>query len=78
MSMKPLYAACLYDLGPNDRIKVVCRLCKRGNSMPADFVIRLGIKSSTKVLDLARHFRCQGCKWRGRASVSIEWASENR
>jgi hypothetical protein len=72
--MKPLYAARLYDLGPNDRIKVQCRLCKRGNSMPADFIIRLGIASGTKVLDLVRLFRCQGCKWRGRASVSIEWS----
>jgi hypothetical protein len=49
---EPMNAAQLYDLGPNVRINVVCRLCKRGNSMPADFVIRLGIKSSTKVLDL--------------------------
>jgi hypothetical protein len=35
-SMKPLNAARLYDLGPNVRINVVCQLCKRGNSMPAD------------------------------------------
>ena len=76
--MKPLYAARLYDLGPHDRIKAVCRLCRRGNSMPADFIIRLGIASSTKVLDLVSVLRCQGCRWRGRALVSVEWASEDR
>jgi hypothetical protein len=75
---KPLGEARLYDLGPNDRIKVQCGLCKRGNSLPADFVIRLGIASSMKVLDLVRFFRCHGCKWRGRAMISVEWASENR
>lgn len=70
--MKPRYAARLYDLGRHDRIKVQCLLCKRGNLLAVDFIIRLGVSSQTKILDLTHLFRCQGCKWRGRASVAVE------
>jgi ATP-dependent DNA ligase len=53
-------------------------IAKALTSLPADFIIRLGIASSTKVLDLVRLFRCQGCRWRGRASVSVEWSEREQ
>jgi hypothetical protein len=69
--MRPLYAAKLEDLGPADRIKVVCGACKHVALIAA---AGLGQSAHTSVLDLKHLLRCQGCGAKGRAVVSVIWA----
>jgi hypothetical protein len=69
--MRPLYAAKLEDLGPDDRIKVECGACKHVGLIAAT---GLGLPLHTAVLDLKHVLRCQGCGAKGRAVVSVLWA----
>jgi hypothetical protein len=36
-----------------------------------------GVLPHTKLFDLKRRLKCQSCRWRGRAAMSIEWAEIN-
>lgn len=69
--MRPLYAAKLQDLGPDDRIRVECGSCKHVGLIAAT---GLGLTPHTAVLDLRHWLRCQGCGAKGRAVVSVVWA----
>jgi hypothetical protein len=69
--MRPLYAAKLEDLGPEDRIKVECDSCEHVGLIAAT---GLGPPPHTSVLDLKHWLRCQRCGAKGRAVVSVIWA----
>jgi hypothetical protein len=67
--MRPLYAAKLEDLGPEDRIKVECDSCEHVGLIAAT---GLGPPPHTSVLDLKHWLRCQRCGAKGRAVVSVQ------
>jgi hypothetical protein len=70
-AVRPLYAARLEDLAPEDRIKCECAACFRTSLIAGT---GLGLPPNTHVLDLKYRLRCQGCGVRGRAVISILWA----
>jgi hypothetical protein len=72
--MRPLYDARVSDLGPDDRVKVECA-CGHLEHLTAAMLATAGVTSYTPVLDLKRRLKCQACRWKGRADVSIQWAA---
>jgi hypothetical protein len=74
--MQPLYLAGIEDLGHGDLVKVDCAACHHVALLTPAFLLRLGISSRAKVLDLEERVRCRGCGTRGRAVVSIKWRRE--
>jgi ribosomal protein S27E len=71
--MLPLYAARIEDLGRGDFVKIDCAACQHMALLTSEFLLRLGLSSQTKVLDLKERVRCRGCGKRGRVVVSIKW-----
>ena len=69
--MRPLYAARLEDLGPDDWVKIECAACKHVSRIA---VTGLGLPSYMAVLDLRYRLHCRECGARRRCIVSIEWA----
>jgi len=39
-------------------------------------LLTAGVPPYTPVLDLRRRLKCRECRWKGRAAVSIKWATE--
>jgi hypothetical protein len=72
--MVPLYAARISDLGPDDRVVVECA-CGHLEHLTAAMLTTAGVGPDTKVLDLKAKLKCQECRWRGRAVVSVKWAA---
>jgi hypothetical protein len=72
--MRPLYDARIEDLGPDDRVLVECA-CGHVEQLTAAMLTTAGVPQYGKVLDLQRRLKCQECRWKGRAIVSIKWAS---
>jgi hypothetical protein len=60
--MRPLYAAKLQDLGPDDRIRVECGACKHVGLIAAT---GLGLTPHTAVLDLRHCCAAKGAVQRG-------------
>jgi hypothetical protein len=71
--MTPLYLARIEDLGRGDVVKVDCAACHHVALLTPDFLQRLGLSPSAKLLDLKTRVRCRGCGARGRAIVSVKW-----
>jgi hypothetical protein len=71
--MVPLYAARVEDLGPDDRVKIECA-CGHVARLMAAMLGTAGVPPHFKLLDLEHRLKCQSCRWRGRADVSIQWA----
>ena len=75
--MVPLYAARIEDLGPGDFVRVECIACGHDQLIPSSS-LRDGLRLPpyTPVLDLERRLRCRECDAKGKAVVSIRWASQ--
>jgi hypothetical protein len=72
--MVPLQRARVYDLGPNDRVKIKCDGC--GYEMllrPSTLLVWPHVSPETRVLDVERRARCRECNAWGKALVSISW-----
>jgi hypothetical protein len=74
--MQPLYLARIEDLGRGDLVQVDCAACHHVALLTPDFLLRLGLNPSGKVLDLQIWVRCRGCGARGRAVVSVKWGRQ--
>jgi hypothetical protein len=72
--MVPLYAARVEDLGPDDRVKIECA-CGHVALLTATMLATAGVPQHLKLLDLKHRLKCQSCRWKGDAVVSVEWAS---
>lgn len=72
--MVPLYAARVSDLGTDDILRIDCA-CGHIAELTLLNLKTAGIPPESKVLDLQRQLKCQSCRWRGRAVVSIRWSS---
>jgi hypothetical protein len=75
--MVPLYLARIEDLGPGDFVQVDCAACSHTARLTPAFLSRLGLSPEEKVLDFKDRARCRNCDLRGRAIVSIKWASQS-
>lgn len=73
--MKALYATRLKDLRPGDFVVIECA-CGHSIALPPSS-LREGLRLSpdTKIVDLAPKLRCRECDERGKAVVSVRWAS---
>ena len=58
--MLPLYAARIEDLGQSDFVRVDCDACHHVALLTPEFLLRLGLRPQTKVLDLKERVRCRG------------------
>jgi ribosomal protein S27E len=74
--MLPLSAVRIEDLGRGDFVKVDCAACHHVALLTPEALLRIGLRSGAKVLDLKGQFRCRGCGARGRAVVSIKWRGQ--
>ena len=72
--MVPLYAARVSDLGQDDLLVVECA-CGHLEHLTASMLGTAGVRPDAKVLDLQRRLKCQSCRWKGRAVVSIRWGN---
>ena len=75
--MQPLYLARIEDRGRGDLVKVDCAACQHVALLTPEFLLRLGLSTQAKVLDLKTRVRCRGCGARRRAVVSVEWRRES-
>jgi len=57
-------------------VKVDCAACQHVALLTPEFLLRLGLSPSAKVLDLKGRGRCRGCGARGRAVVSVKWVRQ--
>ena len=74
--MVPLYAARIEDLGPGDFVQVECAACGHETFIPHNTLLHgLQLKPGDKVVDLEPRLRCRECDVRGKAVVSVRWAS---
>jgi hypothetical protein len=71
--VRPLYDVRLEDLGPDDRVKVECA-CGDSEELTAAMLTTAGLPPYMTILDLRPRLKCQSCRWKGRADVSIVWA----
>jgi hypothetical protein len=46
------------------------------NPAIAGLLLRLGLSSNAKVLDLKERVRCRGCGAKGRGVVSVKWGRQ--
>jgi hypothetical protein len=74
--MLPLYAARIEDLGRGGLVKVDCAGCHYVALLTPEVLLRAGLPSGTKVLDLKERLRCRGCGRKGRAVVSVKWRGQ--
>jgi len=75
--MLPLYLARMEDLGRGDVVQVDCAACHHVALLTPDFLLRLGLSPSAKVLDLKSRVRCRGCGAKRRAVVSGKWGQHS-
>ena len=71
--MLPLYAARIEDLERGDLVKVDCPACHHVALLTQEILLRVGLSSGAKVLDIRGRLRCRGCGRKGRAVVSVKW-----
>ena len=71
--MQPLYLVRIEDLGQGDFVKIDCAACHHVALLTADALLKLGLSTAVKVLDLKTRVRCRGCGAKGRALVSVRW-----
>jgi hypothetical protein len=72
--MVPLHRARVFDLGPDDRVKIKCYGC--GHEMlipPSELLGWPHVSSDTRLLDLERRAHCRECNAWGEALVSVTW-----
>lgn len=62
------------DLGACDLVKVECA-CGRTETLTCRMLATAGVGVDEKVLDLGTRLRCRECDAKGRAVVSVRWAS---
>ena len=74
VTMRPLYAAKLEDLGPGDFVVVQCGACGHDGLIHPAALPSLGLRPDERGVDLAPRLRCRGCDAKGKAVVSIRWA----
>ena len=72
--MVPLYATRVSDLGSGDFVQVECP-CGHSELLTAAMLATAGVAADRKVLDLGGRLRCRECDERGRAVVSVRWAT---
>jgi hypothetical protein len=63
--MLPLYAARIEDLGSGDFVKVDCPACRHVALLPPEALLRAGLSTGAKILDLKGRLRCRGCGAKG-------------
>jgi len=63
----------LCDLGPADRVKIECACGQCFPLLTATMLGTAGVPQDAKLLDVIRPIKCQSCRSRGRAVVSVEW-----
>jgi hypothetical protein len=74
--MVPLCRSRIQDLGSGDFVKVECTACRHDALIPASSLLQgLRLPPYTPVLDLELRLRCRECDARGKAVVSIKWAT---
>ena len=64
------------DLAPGDFVRVECIACGHMLIPPSSLLHGLRLPPYTPVLDLERRLRCRECDAKGKAVVSIRWASQ--
>jgi len=72
--MVPLYAARVSDLGPGNFVSIECP-CGHTELLTAQMLATARVAPEQKVLDPGDRMRCRECDERGRAVVSIKWAT---
>ena len=75
--MKPLYAARLENLGPDDLVKVEC-VCGHTELLTAAMLSTADVKPNEILVDLQPKMRCRECDERGKAVLSIIWGKPRR
>jgi hypothetical protein len=70
--MRALHECRLEDMGRYDRVKVECQ-CGRTVLLPPSALDDL--TNYLPVLDLKPRLRCDGCGEKGKAEVSVIWAT---
>jgi hypothetical protein len=70
--MRTLHECRLEDIGRFDRVKVECQ-CGRTVLLPPSALD--GLPNHLPVLDLKPRLRCDGCGEKGKAEVSVIWAT---
>lgn len=72
--MKMMYEARVSDIGPEDRVKVVCGTCLHEVVIPPIGLTQgLKLPPDTLINSLEHRFRCRECDQRGTAIVTILW-----
>jgi hypothetical protein len=72
--MVPFYTARVADPLPGDFVQVDCA-CGHIDRLIAAMLTAAGVMPDSKVQDLGRRVRCRECDRRGRAMISIRWAT---
>ena len=73
--MVPFYAARVSDLGPGDLVQVECA-CGHTERLTAAMLITAGVGPDERVQGLGSRMRWRECDEKGRAVISIRWATE--
>lgn len=73
--MKMMYEARVSDIGPNDRVRVVCGKCLHEVLIQPTGLAQLRLPPETQIMGLEERFRCRECDAKGMAIVSVDWAS---
>lgn len=76
--MLPLYAARIEGLGQGDFVRIDCAACHHVALLTPGALLRAGLSTGAKVLDLKGRLRCGGWRRKGRAVVSIRRAGPRR
>jgi len=71
--MVPVYAVCISDLGPDDRVHIHCA-CQRLVIFPPRFLLQeMRLQPDDRIADLAARLRCRECDERGKVVVIVKW-----
>ena len=70
----PFYAARVLDLGTGDFVQVECA-CGHIERLTATMLTTAGLKPDERVQGLEIRMHCRECDEKGRAVISIRWAS---
>jgi hypothetical protein len=69
--MLPLYAARIEDLGAGDFVKVDCAACHHVALLTPEALLRAGLSTGAKILDLKGRLRCRGAGGKGGRSSRL-------
>jgi hypothetical protein len=64
------------DLGQGDFVKIGCAACHHVALLTPEALLRAGLSTGAKVLDLKGRLRCRACGSKGRAVVSVKWRGQ--